>query len=67
MANAECMMPEDGWGGRCGRLEGGSLALQKNYCFHADFVGRTNQPDRRPVGRSLDGVSSNLGRVGGMD
>ena len=68
MANAECRMPEDDeWGGRCGRLEGGSLALPKNYCFHADFVGGTNRPDRRPIGRSLEGVSSNLGRVGGKD
>jgi len=67
MANAECRMPEDGWGGRCGRLEGGLFALPKNYSCHADFVGGTNRPDRRPVGRSLEGVSSILGRVGGMD
>ena len=33
MANAECRMPEDGWGGRCGRLEGGLLALPKIIGF----------------------------------
>ena len=67
--HGQCRLPkaEDGWGGRCGRLVGGLLALPKNCCFHANFGGKTNRPDRRPVGRSPEGVSLNLGWVGGME
>ena len=33
MANAECRMPEDGRGGRIGRLEGVLIALPKIMVF----------------------------------
>ena len=48
-------------------IGGGVLALPKKIENHADLSGGTNRPDRKPAGRSPDGVSFNLGPVGGRN
>ena len=57
MANAECSRPEDGWGGRCGRLVGGSLALPKIAVFTpilaAEPIDRIGDPSGEVLMGSL--------------
>ena len=67
--HGQCRAPKvRRWVGRAlWSIGGGYSPSQKKIENHADLSGGTNRPDRRPVGRSPDRVSFDLGPVGGEE
>ena len=67
--HGQCRVPKARrWVGRARwSIGGGGTRPPEKIENHADFSGGTNRPAWRPVGRSPDGVSFNLGPVGGEE